>query len=121
MARFDLTDAEWALIEPVLPTDLRGEDGVDGRRALNGIFCRLRTRAPWAHIPRRYGSYTTYGNGFRRWRKRGIWDRPLEAGSEAYDGDLQMVDATIVRVHQHAACARKRRADPEVRVGRAVA
>ena len=29
MARFDLTDAEWAAIEPVLPTDVRGVDRVD--------------------------------------------------------------------------------------------
>jgi hypothetical protein len=30
----------------------------------------------------------------------------------AYDGDLQMIDATSVRVHQHAACAQINRADP---------
>ncbi|RYY05641.1 MAG: transposase, partial [Alphaproteobacteria bacterium] len=45
MARFDLTDAEWAVIEPLLPTDVRGKDRVDDRRVLNGIFWRLRTGA----------------------------------------------------------------------------
>ena len=70
MARFDLTDAEWAVIEPLLPTDVRGKDRVDDRRVLNGIFWRLRTGAPWADIPARYGPYTTCGNRFRRWRKR---------------------------------------------------
>ena len=49
--------------------------------------------------------HTTCGNRFRRWRKRGIWDRLLDAASKAYDGDLQMIDATSVRVHQHATCA----------------
>jgi len=55
MARFDLTDAEWAVIEPLLPTDVRGKERVDDRRVLNGIFWRLRTGAPWADIPTRYG------------------------------------------------------------------
>ena len=50
MARFDLTDAEWAAIEPVLPTDVRGKERADDRRVLNGIFWRLRTGAPWAEI-----------------------------------------------------------------------
>ncbi len=66
MARLDLTDAEWAVIEPILPTDVRGKDRVDDRRVLNGIFWRLRTGAPWADIPARYGPRTTCGNRFRR-------------------------------------------------------
>ena len=112
MARFDLTDAEWAVISPVLPTDTRGVERVDDRRVLNGIFWRLRTGAPWADIPARYGPYTTCGNRFRRWRKAGVWDRLLTAVSKAYDGDIQMIDATSVRVLQHAATAKKRRPIP---------
>ncbi|MGW9820814.1 transposase [Methylorubrum extorquens] len=46
MAWFDLTDVEWAVIEPLLPTDVRGKELVDDRRVLNGIFWRLRTGAP---------------------------------------------------------------------------
>lgn len=48
MARFDLTDFEWAVIQPLLPTKSRGVKHVDDRRVLNGIFWRLRTGAPWA-------------------------------------------------------------------------
>ncbi len=43
MARFDLTDFEWAVIEPLLPNKPRGVPRVDDRRVLNGIFWRLRT------------------------------------------------------------------------------
>ncbi len=46
MARFDLTDFEWSVIEPLLPTKVRGKPRVDDRRVLNGIFWRLRTGAP---------------------------------------------------------------------------
>ena len=48
-------------------------------------------------------------NRFNRWRKAGVWDRLLEAVSKAYDGDIQMIDTSSIRVHQHAANAKKRR------------
>ena len=73
MARFDLTDFEWSVIQPLLPTKVRGVPRVDDRRVLNGIFWRLRTGAPWADIPRRYGPHTTCVNRFNRWRKAGAW------------------------------------------------
>jgi transposase len=104
MARFDLTDFEWSVIQPLLPNKPR----VDDRRVLNGIFWRLRTGAPWADIPERYGPHTTCVNRFNRWRKAGVWDRLLSEVSQAYDGDLQMIDASSVRVHQHAANAPKK-------------
>ena len=107
MARFDLTDFEWSVIEPLLPTKVRGVPRVDDRRVLNGIFWRLRTGAPWADIPARYGPHTTCVNRFNRWRRAGHWARILEAVSEAYDGDVQMIDSSSIRVHQHAANGQK--------------
>ncbi|WP_148203819.1 IS5 family transposase [Nitrobacter winogradskyi] len=103
MARFDLTDFEWSVIQPLLPNKSRGVARVDDRRVLNGIFWRLRTGAPWADIPARYGPHTTCVNRFNRWRKAGVWDRILSAISKAYDGDIQMIDSSSIRVHQHAA------------------
>ena len=38
MAGFDLTDFEWAVIQPLLPDKVRGVKRVDDRRVLNGIF-----------------------------------------------------------------------------------
>jgi transposase len=59
MASFDLTDFEWSVILPLLPNKPRGVARVDDRRVLNGVFWRLRTGAPWADIPARYGPHTT--------------------------------------------------------------
>lgn len=112
MARFDLTDFEWSVIRPLLPTKVRGKKRVDDRRVLNGIFWRLRTGAPWADIPARYGPYTTSVNRFNRWRRAGHWARIFSAISEAYDGDVQMIDAPSVRVRQHAANGQKKTSDP---------
>src|SRR6202142_1061919 len=96
MARFDLTDFEWSVITPLLPNKVRGVKRVDDRRVLNGIFWRLRTGAPWADIPERYGPHTTCVNRFNRWRRAGVWDRLLEAVSRAYDGDIQMIDSSSI-------------------------
>ena len=83
--RYGLTDHEWAIIEPLLPNKPRGVPRVDDRRVLNGILWRFRTGSPWAEIPQRYGPYTTCYNRFVRWRKAGVWDRLLDAVSDAYE------------------------------------
>lgn len=119
MARFDLTDFEWEVIRPLLPTKVRGVKRVDDRRVMNGIFWRLRTGAPWADIPARYGPYTTCVNRFNRWRRAGHWARILHAVSEAYQGDVQMIDASSIRVHQHGANGPKKGGDPTAWVARA--
>ena len=66
MPRFDLSDFEWSVIEPLLPTKVRGVPRVDDQRVLNGIFWRLRMGAPWTDIPARYGPHTTCVNRFNR-------------------------------------------------------
>ena len=59
MNRYDLTDFEWSVIEPLLPNKPRGVPRVDDRRVLNGIMWVLRSGAPWRDLPERYGPYTT--------------------------------------------------------------
>ena len=49
----------------------------------------------------------TCANRFRRWAKIGVWDRIFEAVSQAYDGDLQMIDSSSIRVHQHGGNGKK--------------
>ena len=105
--RYELTDFEWSIIAPLLPSKPRGVARVDDRKVLNGIYWRLRTVSPWADIPERYGPHTTCYNRFVRWRKIGVWDRIFGAISESYDGELQMIDSSSVRVHQHAANVKK--------------
>ena len=106
--RYDLSDFEWSVIQPVLPNKPRGVPRVDDRRVLNGIFWVLRSGAPWRDLPERYGPRTTCYNRFNRWRKAGVWDRLMDAITAAYDGDVQMIDSSSIRVHQHAGCAKEK-------------
>jgi len=110
MARFDLTDAEWALIAPLRPGSEGKKNGrprLDDRRVLNGIFFILRTGSPWRDLPERYGPYTTVYNRFNRWAKKGVWLSIFEALSARSPQSLQLIDSSIVRAHQHAAGGKK--------------
>ena len=69
MGRYEPTDREWKAIGPHLPNKPRGVPRVDDRRVLNGIFWVLRSGAPWADLPERYGPRTTVYNRFNRWRR----------------------------------------------------
>ena len=64
MSRYELTDFERRVIEPLLPNKPRGVPRVDDRRVLNGIFWVLRSGAPWRDLPERYGPRTTCCNRF---------------------------------------------------------
>ncbi len=107
LRRYELTDIEWKAIEPHLPNKPRGVPRVDDRRVLNGIFWVLRSGAPRSEMPERYGPRTTVYNRFNRWRKAGVWDRLMDAIVKAHDGDVQMIDTSVVRVHQQGATAKR--------------
>ena len=113
VARFDLTDVEWSILEPLLPEQgRRGGRWRDHRQVINGICWVKRTGSPWADMPERYGPYQTAYDRFCRWRDDGTWARlkaaviALAEAEQDIDWDAQ-ADSTIVRAHQHAAGARK--------------
>ncbi len=107
MARFDLSDAEWTMISPLLPNKPRGVPRQDDRRILNGIFFILRTGSPWRDLPERYGPYTTVYNRFNRWAKKGVWLAIFETLAQQSPASLHLIDTSIVRAHQHAAGGKK--------------
>jgi transposase len=102
--RYELSDDEWTAIKPMLPNKPRGVPRVNDRRVLNGIFWVLRSGAPWRDLPNNFGPYTTCYNRFVRWRRAGVWAKIMSALAEAHDAAVQMIDTSIVRVHQHGAC-----------------
>jgi len=106
MARFDLSDEEWTVIEPLLPKQSRGPERQDDRRVLNGIFYILRTGAPWRDLPERYGPRTTVHNRYARWGERGVWKGIFEALAQECDDALVFIDASIVKAHRSASGAK---------------
>lgn len=111
MPRRILRDDQWERIEPLLPgksTD-RGVTA-DNRLFIEAVLWLLRTGAPWRDLPPEFGRWHSVYMRFARWRKKGVWDRLLEAARG--EGDLEEVflDSTAVRAHLHAAGAVKKTA-----------
>ena len=102
--RYELSDYEWTAIKPMLPNKPRGVRRVNDRRVLNGIFWVLRSGAPWRDLPETFGPRTTCYNRFVRWRQAGVWDQIMDALAAGHDAAVQMIDTSVVRVHQHGAC-----------------
>jgi transposase len=69
----DLTDAQWAALEPLFRPkrreDRRGRPWRDTRAVLNGVFWVLRTGAPWHDLPHRYPPYQTCHRRFQQWQR----------------------------------------------------
>ncbi|MEK3702895.1 transposase [Paenibacillus sp. FSL R7-0198] len=81
------------------------------------VLWAVRSGAPWRDLPEHYGSWKTVYTRFRRWQISGIWDEILKHVSTTLDFENIMIDATIVRVHQHGAGAKggsnfRRSSDP---------
>ena len=113
--RHDLTDAQWAVLQPLLPLGRRpGRPPTWSKRQLiDGIRWRVRVGGPWRDVPERYGSWSAAYALFRRWQRDGTWQRLLTALQALADAAGRIcwdvsVDSTICRAHQHAAGARKR-------------
>ena len=116
MKRHELTDEQWALVEPHLPVSnaRTGRPASDRRTLLNAIFWILVTGAPWRDLPERFGPWQTAYHHFRNWRKSGVFARIIEAlqikldQRGLIDWDLWCVDGSNVRAARAAAGADKK-------------
>lgn len=76
VGRGDLTNAEWALLEPLLPTGgRRGGRWGEHRRVIDGVLFHTRTGVPWRDLPARFGPWQTVYKRDRRWSADGTWER----------------------------------------------
>jgi transposase len=111
--RHDLTEEQWAQLEPHLPaqTGNRGGQWADHRQVVNGVMWRTRTGSPWRDLPQCYGRWKTVYNRHRRWSGDGTWEQALSkirtgADQDADQSWVASVDGTVIRAHHHAAGAR---------------
>jgi transposase len=82
--REELTDEQWAVIEPLIPEPLcrpdgRGRPWRGSREVMNGILWILRSGARWKDLPDRFPPYQTCHRRFQHWVQDGTLERVLEA------------------------------------------
>ena len=110
MRRYELTDAEWTRIEKYFPEKVSGTPGrppKPARPMINAIVWLARSGAPWRDLPERFGPWETVYSRFRALLDNGTLVKIFQDLN--IDADLQdlSLDSTSVRVHQHAARAKK--------------
>lgn len=73
----DLTDAEWAIIAPMVPPPLPGgrPRDTDMREVMNGVRYVMRTGCQWRHLPKCFPPHSTVYNYFWEWSRYGVLDR----------------------------------------------
>ena len=71
----DTTDAEWAVVEPLLPPPAScGRTRTTSlREVVNGIFYIAQTGCQWRMLPKNFPPFTTVQRYFYSWRDNGIW------------------------------------------------
>jgi len=110
MRRYALRDDQWERIKGLLP-GREGHVGVtakDNRLFVEAVLWRYRTGSPWRDLPERFGDWKNTHRRFSRWAKSGVWRRIFKHLAADPDNEYAMIDATIVRAHQHSAGARKK-------------
>ncbi len=108
MDRYVLSDEQWSRVEPLLPGKPGdpGRSGADNRLFMEAILWIARTGSPWRDLHGDFGRWNSIFRRFRRWAKKGVFERVFNALSGDPDFEYAMIDGTIIRVHQHGAGAR---------------
>ena len=120
-----MSDAEWALIGPLLPAEQgRGcRPAGDNRRFFEGMVWMVRTGAQWRHLPDAYGKWNSLFRRYRRWVETGVFEAMLETLAELAERDASadMIDRTVVRAHHCANGIKKGLKKPRRLAARAAA
>lgn len=105
--RYDLEDALWIKLEPLLPGQSGQWGGIakDNRQFINAVLWILRTGAPWRDLPPDFGDWKNTHRRFSRWRDKGIWEGILAELIQDADFEWLIIDATFIKVHPDASGA----------------
>ena len=106
--RYALEGAQWERIKDFLPGQA-GQPGAtarDNRLFVDAVLYRYRAGIPWRDLPERFGDFRVVHTRHSRWSKTGVWQRIFEALAQDADNEYAMIDATVVRAHQHSAGAK---------------
>jgi putative transposase len=76
----DLTDDQWAIVEPLIPVPATGRPRTnDMREVLNAVFYLNRSGCQWDMLPHDLPPRSTVYNHFARWKDDGTWQRIMDA------------------------------------------
>ena len=73
----DLSDKEWAILEPLIPAAKPGGKPrtTDMREVLNAIFYLNKSGGQWRMLPHEFPKWQTVYYYYNTWRKAGLWGK----------------------------------------------
>ena len=106
--RYALREDQWARIQDLLPGREGHVGGTarDNRLFVEAVLYRYRAGIPWRDLPSRFGDFRVIHTRPLRWSKSGVWEQVFQQLAADADNEYAMIDATIIRAHQHAAGAK---------------
>ena|SRR6218665_1151750 len=106
--RYALRDDQWERIENLLPgrEGYVGRNAADNRLFVEAVLHRYRAGIPWRDLPARFGDFRVVHLRFTRWSRSGVWKRVFDILTRDADNEYAMIDATVVRAHQHGCGAK---------------
>lgn len=110
VCRYELTDKEWELIEPLIPIAHTGRPQKDIRAHLNGIMWLARSGARWSDLPARFGPHRTVYSCFCRWRDDGTLKKIFEICAASCEGGELSIDSTAIKASVQAGRGIRKRA-----------
>lgn len=113
---YRLSDDQYEQLQDLLPLNgQRGGQWKDHRLMIDAILWALSDGGRWRNIPAEFGPWQSVYDRFRNWTRKGLWDRILrrlqarKMRSGDIDWGLFCIDGTVVRAHQSAAGAPKKK------------
>ena len=106
-----LRDDQWERIKGFVPGGTKGKRGprADNRRFLDALLWMARSGGRWRDLPERLGDYRAVKRRYYSWIEMSVLDAMLAVLAREADLEWLMIDSTIVRAHQHAAGASRKK------------
>lgn len=106
--RYGLRDDQWDRIQNLLPgrPGTVGVTAKDNRLFVEAVLYRYRAGIPWRDLPERFGDFRVVHTRHTRWSRSGVWQRVFQQLATEADNEYALIDATVVRAHQHSAGAK---------------
>lgn len=108
-----LGDDQWERLQHFVPGGRKGKRGprTNNRLFLNALLWMARSGGRWRDLPERFGDYQSVKRRYYRWIEMDVLDGILKALATEADLEWLMLDSTVIRAHQQAAGAPRKRGD----------
>ncbi len=91
----DLTAAQFALLEPLLPQSKTCHSVIARHHIVNAILYQLKNGCQWRDLPTDFPNWQTVYSQFRRWQLDGTWEQVLAALAQRERQEVKKTNSPV--------------------------